>query len=77
MRADKYKIQIGDVLYQPIKAFKEVKKWEITNIFVEHYISGPKTIFKVVCNGIIYSKFLGDVITWYDTEEEALAALQN
>lgn len=76
MRKNKFKIQIGDVLYEASKTYNRVIKWEIKDIFVEHYIGGDKTIF--IVESPVYGKgerFLGTVAYWHDTYEEAEKAL--
>lgn len=75
MRKNKYKIQIGDVLYEASKMYGKVIEWRINDIFVEHYMGGDKTILTV--ESPVYGrseKFLSDVTHWHDTDEEAKAA---
>lgn len=77
MRKNKYKLQIGDVLYEASRGRKKVIKWEIVNIFVEDYMSGSKVIF--VVENEVYGKcekFLSDVSHWLDTEGEATKCLE-
>ena len=71
-RQSKYKLQIGDVLYEPSKGRKKVIEWKIVNIFVEDYMCGSKTIL-VVENEVLgkVHKFLSDVRTWMDSAREA------
>lgn len=72
MRKDKYKLQIGDVLYQASVSDVRVIEWEIVDIFVEDYVSGYKTIFVVKSDLFgCATKFFGDIILWHDSFEEA------
>lgn len=82
MRKDKYKWQIGDILYQASKSYKKVFEWKIVDIWIEGYLSGPKTIVKVetrsVGDGTLRVtdiRFLADILEYHDTREEAVAAL--
>ena len=76
MRKNKFKIQIGDVLYEASETYHRVIEWKIKDIFVEHYIGGNKTIFTVESPVFGRSeKFLGTVAYWHDTYEEAEKAL--
>ena len=82
MRIDKNKWQIGDIIYEASTSYKKVKKFEITNIWIENYLSGPKTIVRLYeldpkTGDILWTttKFMSDVIHYYDTPEEAEAAL--
>lgn len=47
MRKDKYKYQIGDILYEASTSYVKVFAWKIVDIFVENYVGGPKVIFRV------------------------------
>ena len=77
MRKDKFKYQIGDVLYEASFTYARIVEWEIVDIFVEPYVGGYKTIFTVKSD--IFgkaNKFLYDVCQWYDIPETAEAELQ-
>lgn len=75
MRKDKYKIQVGDKLYEASKSYHKVFEWEVLDIWLEAYISGYKTIVK--CSNGTWTKefFCADVFEFYDTHEEAEKAL--
>ena len=76
MRKDKYMYQIGDVLYEPSKMYKRVIEWAIIDIFVEEYVGGYKTLFRVESEVFgRATKFLTDIIHWYDTYDEAVKEL--
>lgn len=66
---DKYKIQIGDILYEDSKMYGKIIKHEIIDIFFEAYLSGWKTI--VVTKSFLGRKenFITDVLHWYSDEE--------
>lgn len=76
MRKDKFKIQIGDVLYKADKSYNRVFKIEIVDIWLEDYIGGNKTIIKGKSEFGTKEYFVGDVLYFYNTEEEAAAALK-
>lgn len=71
MKKDKYKIQIGDVLYKPSKMYGKVIEHKILDIYFENYVSGYKTI--VVTESYLgkSSRFSADVLHWLDTAEKA------
>ncbi len=71
MKKDKYKIQIGDVLYEPSKMYGKVIEHKILDIYFENYVSGYKTI--VVTESYLgkSSRFSADVLHWLDTAEKA------
>lgn len=79
MRKDKYKWQIGDIVYEASKSYKKVFRYEIVDILVENYLSNPKTIFVVLVNHDewVREKFMSDIVNGdcYDTREEAETAL--
>lgn len=76
MRQNKYKYQIGDILYEPSKMYNRVIEWQIVDIFVEEYVGGYKTLFGVKSNTLgKTTKFLTDIIHWCDTCEEAIEEL--
>lgn len=68
---DKHKIQIGDVLYQPSKSYNKVFAWTVVEIWVENYLTGPKTIVK--CSNGIWTEefFLSDVVRFSRSREFA------
>lgn len=83
MQKDKFKYQIGDELYE-VKADPQnytTKGWKIVDIWVEQYVSGPKTIFK--CESIeklgdtgmkIAKEFdLSDILAMFESREAASA----
>lgn len=80
MRQSKYQIRIGDILYEASFTYRKVIEWKITDICVEDYLGGAKTIFTVMdlsCRGSGRStKYLSDVLSWYNTREEAEAELK-
>lgn len=75
MRQNKYQVRIGDVLYEASFTYRKIIEWKITDIFVEEYIGGVKTVFSVVeVGGGIHGrgiKYISDVLHWYNTREEA------
>lgn len=75
-RKDKFKIQIGDILYEPSIMYGKVIKHEVIDCFVEDYISGYKTIFVTKSYLGISCKFLNDIRAWCDTEEDAIGMLE-
>lgn len=76
MRKDKFKIQIGDVLYKADESYNRVFKIEIVDIWLEGYISGNKTIIKGKSEFGTKEYFVGDVLYFYNTKEEAEKALK-
>lgn len=76
MRKEKFKIQVGDVLYEPSIMYGKVIEHKVVNVFLEDYVSGWKTM--VVTESYLgrVTKFCTDVINWFDTEEEAEKALE-
>lgn len=82
MRKDKYKWQVGDILYEASMSYKKVFSHEITDIWIEDYISGPKTIARLITLDAktgdtlwMTTKFLSDIVHYHNTREEAEAAL--
>lgn len=76
MRKDKYKYQIGDILYEASTSYVKVFAWKIVDIFVENYVGGPKVVFRVerdTENGWIWARdrYLSDIQMMYDTQKEA------
>lgn len=72
---DKYKIQIGDTLYQASTSYKKVFEWKILGIWLEEYLNGFKTIVR--CSNGIWAQefFASDVLDMYRTKEDAENAL--
>lgn len=75
MKKDKYKIQIGDVMFEASKMYNKVIQHTILDIYFEQYVSGYKTV--VVTESYLgrHTKFASDVCNWYDTMNEAEEAL--
>lgn len=73
---DRYKIQIGDVLYENSKSYNKIFEWKVIDIWLEDYISGNKTIVK--CSNGSWTKefFVSDILAMYKTREEAQAKLK-
>ena len=76
MRKVKYKVQVGDELYQASKSYKKVFAWKVLAIWLEDYIGGTKTILRCSNGTWIQEVFASDVKEWFDTREEAEAALK-
>lgn len=76
MRKDKYKIQVGDVLYEASKSYNEVFEWKVLEIWLEEYVCNAKTIFKCTNGSRIKEFFAGDVLYFYSDKEEAQKALE-
>lgn len=75
MRQNEYQTRIGDVLYEASFTYRKVIEWEILDIYVEDYLSGAKPVFVVRDTNSDWSgrgvKFIGDILNWYNTREEA------
>lgn len=73
---DKYKIQIGDVLFEYSKSYHKIFEWKVLDIWLEDYISGNKTIVK--CSNGTWTKefFVADILAMSRTREEAEKALR-
>ena len=77
MRKNKHKIQIGDILYEVSLMRNKVIEYKIVDIFLENYsyVREYKVVFKVEYKlgdlEFTSEKYLGDVIQWFDTIEEA------
>lgn len=70
MRKDKHKIQIGDVLYEASKMYQRVIKWEVIDVWLEHYIGYTKTI--VLVRSELLGKaerFVSEVLAWMPLPE--------
>ena len=76
MRQDKYKYQIGDVLYEASKTYHQVIEHKIIDIWVEDYIGGSKTIFRTESPKWRYEKFFADIKAMFNTREAAEEALE-
>ncbi len=76
MQKDKYKIQIGDVLYQASKSYGKVFEWKVLDIWLEDYIGGNKTIVK--CSNGTWSKefFVSDILVMCRSKECAEQELE-
>lgn len=76
MTKDKYKIQIGDTLYQASKSYKKVFEWKVLDIWLEDYIGGNKTIVK--CSNGTWTKefFVADILAMSRSREVAEAKLK-
>lgn len=76
MRKDKYKVQVGDVLYQASKSYKKVFAWKVIAIWLEDYISGTKTVLS--CSNGTWAEefFASDVRGWFDDREVAESVLE-
>ena len=68
---DKYKIQIGDVLFEYSKSYHKIFEWKLLDIWLEDYIGGNKTIVK--CSNGTWTKefFVADILAMSRTREEA------
>lgn len=76
MRKEKFKIQVGDVLYEASIMYGKVIEHKVVNVFLEDYVSGWKTM--VVTESYLgrNTKFCTDVTNWFDTVEEAEKSLK-
>ena len=76
MRKEKFKIQVGDVLYEASIMYGKVIEHKVVNVFLEDYVSGWKTM--VVTESYLgrNTNFCTDVINWFDTVEEAEKSLK-
>ena len=72
---DKFKIKIGDVLFENSKSYNKVFEWKVLDIWLEDYISENKTIIK--CSNGSWTKefFVADVLAMYRSKEEVEQAL--
>jgi hypothetical protein len=73
---DKYKIQIGDVLFEYSKSYHKIFEWKVLNIWLEDYIGGNKTIVK--CSNGTWTKefFASDILVMCRSREVAEAKLK-
>ena len=76
MRKDKYKVQVGDTLYQASKSYNKVFAWMVLGIWIENYFAGCKTIVRCTNGTWTDEFFASDVKEWFDTREEAEKALK-
>lgn len=78
MREIKFEINVGDVVFEASKTYNKVFGWKISEIKLEKYIVGWKTIVKLAP---VYNvswnttKFLSDVLHMYETKDDAEKAM--
>lgn len=62
MKKDKYKIQIGDLMFEASKMYSKVIQHTISDIYFEQYMGGYKTV--VVTNSYLgrQCKYASDVM---------------
>lgn len=77
MRKDRFKYQIGDVVYEPLEFERKIIEWKIIDIYVEDLIVSSKTIFVIESN----DGKKKEVTTWgihcyYDDYEMAMRCLK-
>ena len=75
MKKDKYKIQIGDVMFEASKMYNKVIQHTILDIYFEKYVTGYKTVVVTVSYLGKQTKYASDVCNWYDSLKEAEEAL--
>jgi hypothetical protein len=78
MRNCKFEIAIGDEVFEASKMYNKVIGWKITDIKLEKYISGWKTIVRLenTYNFVgTKTEFLSGVLYMYETKEDAEKAL--
>ena len=78
MRKCKFEIAIGDEVFEASKMYNKVIGWKITDIKLEKYVTGWKTIVRLentynFVGGA--TKFLSDILYMYETKEDAEKAL--
>lgn len=76
MKKDKYKIQVGDKLYEASRTYNKVIEWEVLEIWLEGYMTGYKTIIKCLDRGWTRNFYASDMSRFYDTKEQAEQALK-
>lgn len=76
MSKEKYKIQIGDILYQASETYKRVFEWKVIDIWLEDYIGGNKTIVKCVNGTWTQEFFVADILAMSRCREVAEAKLK-
>lgn len=76
MRKEKYKIQVGDKLYQASTSYHKVFEWEVLGIWIEAYLGGHHTMVK--CSNGTWTKefFCAELFEFYDNGEDAEKALK-
>lgn len=75
MKKDKYKIQIGDLMFEASKTYNRVIQHEIKDIYFEQYVSGYKTVVVTESYLGMQHKYASDICAWYDSAKEAENAL--
>ena len=78
MRKCKFEIAIGDEVFEASKMYNKVIGWKITDIKLDKYMSGWKTVVRLenTYNFVgCATKFLSDVLYMYETKEDAEKAL--
>lgn len=73
---ERYKIQIGDVIYENSKSYKKIFEWKVIDIWLEDYISGIKTIVKCSNGSWTQEFFVSDILAMHKTREDAEKALR-
>ena len=76
MKKDKYKIRIGDVMFEASKMYHKVIQHVIRDIYFEQYVSGYKTVVVTESYLGTQSKYASDVCSWYDCAKKAEKALE-
>ena len=73
---EKYKIQIGDTLFENSESYNKIFEWKVLDIWLEDYIGGNKTIVK--CSNGIWTKefFVADILAMYRNKEQAEQSLK-
>ena len=75
MKKDKYKIQIGDLMFEASKMYHRVIQHEIKDIYFEQYVSGYKTVVVTESYLGMQQKYASDICAWYGSAKEAENAL--
>lgn len=75
-RKDKYKIQVGDTLFQYSKAYGKIFEWEVIEIYLEEYLAGYKTRVRCFNGKYMQTFFASDVSNFFKTIEEAEQAMK-
>lgn len=76
MKKDKYKIQIGDLMFEVSKTYGKVIQHTIKDIYFESYVTGYKTVVVTDSYLGIQHKYASDVVNWFDSAKEAEKALE-
>ena len=74
---DKYKIQIGDTLYEYNKGYRRIFEWTILDIWLEDYVSGNKTIVKCSNGNWTQEFFASDILYMYRSRENLEKAMED